>query len=1123
MRIIRAAAELDIESVAVHSEDDVSSLHNYLADHTIPLKGSGPPAYLDIDHIISVARENSCNAIHPGYGFLSENAAFARRCDEEDIIFVGPKAATLEILGDKAQARTLAKRCGVPLLCGSSTAISLHQAETFFSTLGGTSSMIIKAISGGGGRGMRVVNQIEELEEAFNRCQSEARQAFGNDAVYVEQLMSPARHIEVQIAGDGSGAVTHFYERECSIQRRFQKLMEVAPSPGLPPTLRDQLIGDAVRMAQEVRYSGLGTFEFVVQADPNKDRSAAEYAFIEANPRLQVEHTVTEQISGVDLVQLQLQLASGKSLAELGLSVTDTPKPNGFALQVRINMETMNVDGTVTPSGGTITTFDPPSGMGVRNETFGYADYKTNPNFDSLLAKLIGHSNSSDFKHVIKKTARALDEYRIEGVSTNIPLLQNILQHPDFQNGNIYTEFVQDHAEELTICNAAKHRPPTTNKLPARHHPGAKVDSGDPLAVLSYGKSDSHQPVDPNRDRGSTLHQIENDQELDGRTIIQSHLQGTVVIVDAQEGDQVEKGQQVLVMNAMKMEHVVKAPVSGWIVKMLVTEGDAVCEMQPLFVIDAVEIESENTKFESKIDLDLIRPDLEAVLHRLDILEDSHRPESVNKRHKKGQRTARENIADLCDDGSFEEYGGLLIAAQRRRRPEQELIEKTPADGLVAGIGHVNGHLFNDDKSRCIVMSYDYMVLAGTQGHMNHTKKDRMFELAERWQLPVVFFTEGGGGRPGDTDLVAVSGLNVQAFYLYARLSGRVPLIGITTGRCFAGNAAILGCCDVVIATRNANIGMGGPAMVEGGGLGIFQPEEIGPMEVQVPNGVVDVEVEDEAEAVRVAKNYLSYFQGPVKKWECADQRALRAIVPENRLRVYDIRKAIKILADTGSVLELRPKFGHGMITAFIRIEGRPMGVIANNPGHLSGAIDSAAADKGSRFIQLCDNFDIPILSLCDTPGIMVGPEVEKTALVRHCCRMFLAGANVTVPFFTIILRKCYGLGAIAMVGGSSRAPLFVVAWPSGEFGGMGLEGAVKLAFRDELSAIEDPKERRLLFDQMVAMGYDSSKALNAASCYEIDDVIDPTESRRVITRALRSVPQPDTGSGKKHRFINSW
>jgi acetyl-CoA carboxylase carboxyltransferase component len=504
---------------------------------------------------------------------------------------------------------------------------------------------------------------------------------------------------------------------------------------------------------------------------------------------------------------------------------------------------------------------------------------------------------------------------------------------------------------------------------------------------------------------------------------------------------------------------------------------------------------------------DDVRPELGELQRRKELTQDEARTDAVTKRHASGHRTARENVADLCDAGSFVEYGALAFAAQRGRRSVEELIARTPADGLVAGMGRVNGDLFDDDRARCLVASYDYMVLAGTQGQMNHRKKDRLFELAERLRLPVVLFAEGGGGRPGDTDIPTVAGLDCMAFALFARLSGLVPLVGITSGYCFAGNAALLGCCDVIIATEDARIGMGGPAMIEGGGLGTFEPDEVGPISVQQPNGVIDIVVRDEVEAVRVAKRYLSYFQGTIAEWDCVEQTKLRDVVPEHRRTAYDTRRAIEIIADTGSVLELRPKFGKPIVTALARIEGRPIGVIANDPRHLGGAIDSDGADKASRFMQLCDAHDLPILFLCDTPGFMVGPEAEKSAQVRHFARMFVTGASLSVPFFTIVLRKGYGLGAQAMAGGSFHAPLFTVAWPTGEFGGMNLEGAVRLGFRRELDAIGDEEQRQAAFEGMVAAAYEHGKALNMASHFEIDDVIDPAESRALILNTLRSVP----------------
>ena len=781
-------------------------------------------------------------------------------------------------------------------------------------------------------------------------------------------------------------------------------------------------------------------------------------------------------------------------------------------------METLAADGSVRPAGGTLTAFEPPTGRGIRTDSFAYGGYSTSPNFDSLLAKLIVHTPGGDYAAACAASYRALSEFRVEGVATNIPFLQALLQHPDFVANNVYTRFVEDHAAELVAESSHPRRffdhdiaKPAAAAAPG--HAGVKIDSRDPLAVLSHGKSEA-----------APAHAIIEEVDApDGVTTVRAPLQGTIVAIDVSEGDLVHAGQQLFVMEAMKMEHVIAATVSGRITRLTVALGDAVFAGHALAFVEETEVESAASTAPQQVDLDHIRPDLVEVHQRHAVGLDPARPDAVARRRKTRQRTTRENIEDLCDAGSFVEYGPMVIAAQRRRRTIDDLIANTPADGMVAGIGAVNGELFDEARARFIAMSYDYTVLAGTQGTQNHRKKDRMFELAEKWKLPVVFFTEGGGGRPGDTDGIGVAGLDCLAFTYFGRLSGLVPLVGITSGRCFAGNAALLGCCDVVIATRGSNIGMGGPAMIEGGGLGIFRPEDVGPTSVQSANGVIDLLVEDEAEAVSVAKKYLSYFQGATAGWECADQRLLRGIIPENRLRTYDVRAVIETLADTGSVLELRRQFGPGMVTAFIRIEGRPVGVVANNPVHQAGAIESDGADKAARFMQLCDAFDIPLLFLCDTPGIMVGPEAEKTALVRHAARMFVTGASVTVPFFTIVLRKSYGLGAQAMAGGSFKAPFFVVSWPTGEFGGMGLEGAVKLGYRNELAALEDPGERKALYDDMVARSYERGKAVNTASHFEIDDVIDPLDSRRWVTSALRATPPPAPREHKKRPCIDTW
>jgi acetyl-CoA carboxylase carboxyltransferase component len=612
-------------------------------------------------------------------------------------------------------------------------------------------------------------------------------------------------------------------------------------------------------------------------------------------------------------------------------------------------------------------------------------------------------------------------------------------------------------------------------------------------------------------------------------TELRSPLQAQLVQWQVSPGDVVRAGDVVVILEAMKMEHEVRAGADGQVRELFfapgetVDTGDLLMVTQPAAETARAPESPSAVQGEPEVDTPstpVHRPDLQRVLDRHALVLDSARPEAVARRHKLGQRTARENVSDLCDAGTFTEYGALAVAAQRSRRSADDLMRNTPADGMVTGIGCINGELFGPERSRTVVMAYDATVLAGTQGMRNHQKTDRMLGIALKNRLPVVLFAEGGGGRPGDTDMPIVAGLHVTTFASYARMNGVAPVIGIVSGRCFAGNAALLGCSDVIIATRNSNIGMGGPAMVEGGGLGAFKPEEIGPSDIQHGNGVIDVLADDEAHAVRAARQYLSYFQGSVSAFSAAPQESLRDLVPENRLRVYDTRAAITGIADEGSVLELRTGFGRGIHTALARVEGRPLGVLANNPLHLGGAIDADAADKAARFMQLCNVHGLPLVSLIDTPGFMVGPDIEQKAQVRHVSRMFVAAAHLRVPFFSIVLRKGYGLGAMAMAAGGFHSPDFLVSWPTGEFGAMGLEGAVKLGYRKELDAVPEGAGRDALYRKLVAQQYENGQAMNMAATLEIDAVIDPAQTRQWLARGLASATHmapPGT------RYVDAW
>lgn len=1042
LRIARTAEALGIDWVAVHAEDEDDPAHIQGAGAVACLPGRGAAAYLDADALIAVALEEGCDAVHPGYGFLSESAEFAEGCRAAGLVFVGPDPDTLRRLGDKLAARALAQSVGVPVIAGSGPLASAA-ALTAFMHSAGNRPLLLKALAGGGGRGMRRVTSSEQAEAAFAAAGAEARAAFGNDGLYAESLLENVRHIEVQIVGDGR-EVTHLWERDCSLQRRHQKLIELAPAPDLDDDLRAALLDGAVALGRACGYRGLGTVEFLVSTAGEGD-----FHFIEVNPRLQVEHTVTEAVTGLDLVALQLKIADGASLADLGLA--DGPQvPGGMAVQLRINAETYGPSGEARPAGGALTAFAPPVGPGLRTDTHGRVGDAPHPGFDSLLAKLVVHDPSGGLPEVLGRACAALAAFDIAGVAINAALLGDLLTDPALAEWAVDTRFVD---RLLARATAA----------PAAMPPGA----------------------------------------------VTAPMLAQVHSVAVAPGDTFAAGQEIAVLEAMKMQHGIVAPAAGCVLEVAARPGQVVNAGDLLLTFDATGDSAHSEARSTGPDPDHIRPDLAALNERLALTRDDARPEAIARRRGRGQRTARENVADLCRGGRFHEFGALVHAAQRRRRPVEELRAKTPADGIIAGLGEVNAGLVSAEAAQVAVLSYDGSVLAGTQGFLGHLKTDRFFDVAMRNRLPVIFFTEGGGGRPGDVDFDAIkrAGLDVMTFHNFARMRGRGPKICVNSGYCFAGNAAVFGAGDIRIATRNSWIGLGGPAMIEAGGLGTVKPTDIGPASMQAEIGLVDVLCEDEAEATKAARSAMSYFQGPLADWQAEDSRALRHLIPEDRLRAYDIRAVITTLADIGGLLELGGDHAPGLVAGLIRIEGRPMGLIANNPGHLGGALDAAASAKAARYLRLFGKFALPVLSLCDTPGFMVGPESEAQGGVGAACDFLTAGAELPVPLFFLCLRKGYGIGAQAMAGGSFATPDFTVSWPTGEFGPMGLEGAVTLGFKRELEAEPNEDRRRDLFDRLVAQSYAEGGALNIASLGEIDAVIDPAETRAWIVRGLDIQP----------------
>ncbi|WAL41133.1 carbamoyl-phosphate-synthetase [Brevibacterium sp. BRM-1] len=1107
VRVIATAQALGHRAVAVHSADDATSLHVSAADLAIELPGTGPAAYLDIAALTAAIEEAGADIVHPGYGFLAESAAFARACAAAGAAFAGPSPEALEATGDKARTAALARELGIPL--GASTPV-LDGADGARELLAASPQGIaLKAVAGGGGRGIAVVTEPGELEAAFARCAAEARAGFGDDRVFAEEWFAGARHIEVQCAGLGDGRVVAVGDRDCSLQRRRQKVIEIAPAPGLDPGLRARLWEAAERLLAALDYASLATVEFLVAGD--------RWVLLEVNPRIQVEHTVTEEVTGLDLVAVQLALASGEPV--------DLPRgdpggvPGRFAVEARVGAEALRADGAVEPAVGRVEGLELPFGPGVRVDSWLRPGTQVGALYDSLLAKVT--VSGADLAGAVRALTGALARTRIRGVDTTLPLLRAILAAG--LAGEATTTALDERLGELLEAAAgiAADAEPGDRGRPDGEPGGASGPGPDGQPASASGAGGSGEP-----ESGAAL-----PEPGPGEEYVRAPLTGTVIALG--------EGSELAVIEAMKMHHPVTAPPHAR-ARALVAVGQTVRAGEPLFLIETAEPGAGAVDAEAAAE----HPGIAEARERHAGTGDEARPEAVAKVHARGRRTARENLADLVVAGTFVEYGPLAIAAQRARRSRADLIARTPGDGLVGGIGRIATPA---GEVEAVVMSYDYMVLAGTQGARNHAKTDRLIHVARERGLPIVLFAEGGGGRPGDTDIPPGAQLDVTTFAALAGLRGRVPLVAIVSGRCFAGNAALAGVCDVIIATEDANIGMGGPAMIEGGGLGRFAPEDVGPAALHARTGAIDVLAADDAAAVARAREYLGFAAGGRAAEGSAPNRGAvdggaagagapaagtreaealesegpaagapeagdagaadcqgarpdpRTLVPADRLRAFDMRELIAAVADPATVFELRADHADGAIVGFARVQGRPFGFIANANRHQGGAIDVDAARSFTAHLRLVQALGLPLVSFVDTPGFMVGPQAEEEPGVRVFGELFAAGAALTVPVGAIIVRKAYGLGAMAMTAGHLRATQFTVAWPSGEMGPMGLEGAVRLGFAKELAAIADADEREAAFRERLDALYEQGRAMSAAEVFDVDDVIDPADTARWI------------------------
>jgi acetyl/propionyl-CoA carboxylase alpha subunit/acetyl-CoA carboxylase carboxyltransferase component len=1089
VRIIRAAADMGISTVSIFPSDDTESLHVQQADEAVRLEGRGVASYLDIDQVISAAISTRCDSVHPGYGFLAENARFAQACLDAGLIFVGPLAETLELFGDKVRARAIAVDNDVPVLTGSSELGSVDEAIAFLESLGDGGTMILKAIAGGGGRGARAVNDAADIKSLYAEATAEAMNAFGDGTLFAERLITRARHIEVQILGDGSGTVSNFGERECSIQRRYQKVMEVAPAPNLPDGLRARIIDSAQRLAAAVNYRSLGTFEFLVDATDLTDGS--EYYFIEANARLQVEHTVTEAVTGIDLVEAQLNIAAGYSLSDLGLEQADIPAPRGFAIQARVNMETVTPDGRTLPSVGVLSAFDPPTGPGVRTDTFGYAGYSTSPSFDSLIAKVIGHSKSSDFGDAIRRTYRALSEFRIEGVSTNLTFLQNLLHHPDFAEMKIHTRFVDEQIATLADSSNGSH--------PKR------------FAELATAKVVAAPTV------------VADVEGPEGTVAVASPTQGIIAELNVAEGDSVRVGEQIAVLEAMKFFHTVTAEFSGIVRMAAVEQGGSTLEGQALVFIEEMDeadlgdrAESGEKAIQRQIGWDA---ELNELALRTNLAHQMGGENNVAFHKGRGKLTVRERIDSLVDPGSFEEIGTL--AGSATYDAGGNLTGFTPANTVI-GVSKINGR-------RVMVNGGDFTIRGGASDANVGNKTAFSERMAIEWRLPFIRLLDAAGGSVRTFEQIGHTYLpNGPGHDLSPHLLPVVPSVAAVLGS-VAGLPAVqaaLAHFSVMVKDTSVLFAGGPPVVKVAFGIDITK-EDLGDESVQVrQSGVVNNLAESEEEAFDMIRQFLSYLPDSVYDMppyvEPDDDRdrrdeSLKNAIPHDNKTVFDPRPILESVLDKDSLFEIAPNFGAGRITVLARVNGYPVGVMINDSRVDGGATGMKEAEKAIRFIELCETFHLPIINFADDPGFMIGLEAESAGMLRVGARLHAVMASTETPWLTFVIRQIFGVagGCHIRLSGMHRR----YSWPSGNWGSMHIEGGVDAAYRREIANADDPDAKREeIQDRLKQL----ASPFRTAQTFLVEEIIDPRDTRPLLCDFVESaqpVIKTQLGPGSAPRW----
>jgi acetyl/propionyl-CoA carboxylase alpha subunit/acetyl-CoA carboxylase carboxyltransferase component len=1113
IRIAKAAATLGMESVAVFAPADALALHTRIATRAVPLPSAGGDpvrAYLDVDALVRAAQASGCDCVHPGYGFLSENARFAEACAAAGLVFVGPRPASLTLFGDKLRARALAQSLGIPVLPGSAAPLaSAADAARVADALG--YPVMLKAAAGGGGRGMRAVRDANHVVEAFERGSSEALAAFGDGALFVEKLVARPRHVEVQVLGDGQGGLVHLHERDCSVQLRHQKVVEIAPAPGLDPALRERLCHDALALARAADYLGAGTVEFLVAPE------SGEHFFIECNPRIQVEHTVTELVTGVDLVEAQLQIAGGSSLAGLGLATQAAiGAPRGFAVQARV----------VAQGAGTIRAYKEPSGPHVRVDGCGYAGWAPPPQFDPLFAKVIAASGSAGtFSAAVDRALRALAEFHVEGIPTNLAALRAILAHPGFRSGDARTSLL---SEDPALAHAVAHA-------------SAPAASGA-LALLAEqsagtGATGGRAPAAP----ATALRAFEL---ADGEDGVVCPLAGAVVEVRARAGDVVAAGDALLVMSAMKMETVVTAPCAGRVARMLeLAVGDALAAGQVVAAIAPVHAREVRQTGQAQ----LARSGWQEVLDQADALRGlaharlapGSRDPGVVRQRERGKLTCRERIALLLDAGSFHEIGS--VAGFATYGDDGRALEFTPANH-VGGWGRIAGRT-------AVVCADDFTSRGGHADGAIATKSTHLDRLAIELRAPSLRLLDGssGGGsvaamvpqkREGESGAQESTGAikagrprvsgGGGSFLpghlgsdLYAQQLATVPVVNLLLGSVVGIGAAkaVLGHFSVMVRDV-AQLFVAGPPVVKHAIGADITKEELGGWEIHCSNGAVDNLAETEQEAAAMAQRFLSYL--PSSVYEAPPALApsdpvdriedeLLTLVPRKRTTTFDVRRAIALMADRGSFFEIGRLWGTDQVTGFVRFGGRALGVIASDSRHANGgALTAQGCEKLTRHLDLCDLFHIPVLNLVDNPGFAVGRDHEIAATIRKGGTWMIAFAQVSVPIFTVLMRRSFGVAGNNMATPVSRACVRV-AWPAADVGGIPPEGGIEAAYKRQLAEAADPVALRAEIEARI----ESVRGpLGPLSRFQLEEMIDPRETRKLVCEwaeiAHRVACEPD-------------